>query len=133
MAERITFADVFTVLKEIVDTELEALDETARVFPGVPPDNTVPKPTSFIVIRPIGGLSETFVTATPLITVEGYANKRAEAYRLCDLALSIIRAQDGAIRGARGFSYPQNLPDPTTSQARFTSTGEVRVWGAVHP
>lgn len=133
MPERITFPDVFAVLKEIVDTEMAALGEEARVYPGVPADNQVPNPSTFVVIRPIGGLSETFITATPLITVEGYAKKRAEAYRLCDLTLSIIRAQDGAIRGARGFSYPQNLPDPTTSQARFTSTGEVRVWGAVHP
>lgn len=129
----VTFPDAAAAVREIVAAAFAERGETVEVFTRVPASNVVPGLSTFVVVRGVGGNQETPVSAAPLITVEGYAPKRAEAYRLCDLALGVIRAQDGTIRGARGFTFPQELPDPTTSQVRFTSTGEVRVWGAVIP
>lgn len=130
VAEQIVFPNA----QELVIGALNAaLPEGAKAHPAVPIANKVPIGGEFVVVRILGGVTETFVSAAPLISVEGYAQKRARAYELVDLALSIIRSQDGAIRGARGFTYPQELPDPNTRQVRYTSTGEVRVRGVALP
>lgn len=128
--EQIRFPHGGTLAVDLVNA---SLPDGVRAYKRVPPSATVPKPSEFIVISVAGGVAETFVTSTVQLVVDGYANSDARAYELCDLALSIIRASDGELRGARGFSYPQSLPDPTTSQVRYTSTGDVRVRGAASP
>lgn len=114
----------------VVDALNAQLPDGLVAYPAVPTSNAAPGSGEFVVVRSLGGVQETLVSAAPLISVEGYASKRARAYEVCDLAVAIIRSQDGTVRGARGFSYPQELPDPATRQVRFTSTGEVRVRGA---
>lgn len=130
MAELISFPNAQAL---VLDALNAALPSGVKAHPAVPKDNKVPQGREFVVVRALGGQQETFVSAAPLLSVEGYADSRARAYDLCDLALAIVRSQDGDIRGARGFSYPQELPDPTTRQIRYTSTGEVRVRGAAIP
>lgn len=130
VAELISFPNAQAL---VVDALNAALPEGVGAYPAVPKDNAVPIGSEFVVVRPLGGVQETFVSAAALMSVEGYAASRARAYEICDHALAIIRAQDGDIRGASGFTYPQELPDPTTRQIRYTSTGEVRVRGAAIP
>ncbi len=130
MAEFISFPNAQALA---VDALNAALPTGVRAYPATPKDNKAPRGGEFIVVRSLGGQTETFVSAAALLSVEGYASKRDRAYELCDLALAIIRAQDGELRGASGFAYPQELPDPATRQVRFTSTGEVRVRGAAIP
>lgn len=130
MSEKILFPHAARLAIDAINAELPP---GVRAYPKVPKDNAAPGVLKFVVVQAVGGANETFVTATPQLIIEAYAPKDADAYELCDLALAIVRSQDGSIRGARGFGYPQNLPDPTTSQVRYTSTGEVRVWGTVTP
>lgn len=130
VAELISFPNAQALLVDVLNA---ALPVGVKAYPKTPKDNAVPIGDEFVVVRSLGGVRETLVTSAPLISVEGYANKSTRAYELCDLALAIIRAQDGDIRGASGFTYPQELPDPTTRQIRYTSTGEVRVRGAAIP
>ena len=130
MADKVRFPHAAKVILDLLNAELPS---GVKAYPKIPAATTNPKPGKFIVVRVVGGTTETLVTSAPQITIEGYAAADGDAYDLCDLAVAIIRSQDGVIRGARGFGYPQNLPDPTTSQVRYTSTGEVRVWGAVTP
>lgn len=131
MAEKVRFPHAAKAVIDVLNAELPA---DVRAYPKVPAATKNPKPAGkFVVIRTVGGVVETLVTSAAQITVDGYASADDDAYDVCDLALSIIRSQDDVVRGARGFGYPQNLPDPTTSQVRYTSTGEVRVWGAATP
>lgn len=130
VAELITFPHAGTLVVAALNARLTG---GLTAYKKVPASTSNPVPSEFIVITVAGGISETFVTNDVQIIVDGYTATDARAYAICDLALAIIRAEDGAIRGARGFGYPQNLPDPATSQIRYTSTGDVRVWGAGSP
>lgn len=130
VAEIVTFPDVEALVVSVLNAELPAHGE-ATVKASTRVAN--PRPSEFIKILVGGGQDETKVSESALITIEGWAKTEARARRLCDLARAIVRSQDGDIRGARGFSYPQNLPDPVSDQVRYTSTGDVRVWGTTTP
>lgn len=122
----ITFPDVEALVVEVLNAGFTAIGETTiKAHTRVPST----RPAEFVKVIVGGGVDETMVSESALITVEGWAATEGRARRLCDLARAIIRSQDGDLRGARGFSYPQNLPDPVTDQVRYTSTGDVRVWG----
>lgn len=127
MAELIQFPHAGSLTINLLN---DHLPDGLTAYNRVPASATNPVPSEFVVVRVVGGVSETFITNAVQITVDGYAAKDARAYEICDLALSIIRASDDLIRGARGFSYPQALPDPNTNQTRYTSTGEVRIWSS---
>jgi len=130
MAEIVTFPDVEALLVDLLNGEFTARSETAlKAHTKVPTE----RPDEFVRVLSGGGQDETKVSESALITIEGWAQTEARAYAICDLARAIIRSQDGLIRGARGFSYPQNLPDPVANQVRYTSTGDVRVWGTTTP
>jgi hypothetical protein len=123
--ELITYPDVEALVVAVLAAGFAALDEDdLKVSTRVPN----PRPAEFVKVICGGGLDETMVSEAAQITVEGWAKTEARAFELCDLARAILRAQDSDLRGARGFAYPQNLPDPVTDQVRYTSTGDVRVW-----
>lgn len=127
MVDLITFPDVEALVIATLDAGFVALDQASiKAHTRVPN----PRPAEFVKVICGGGLDETMVSEAAQITVEGWARTEARAFELCDLARAILRSQDGTIRGARGFAYPQNLPDPVTDQVRYTSTGDVRVWGS---
>lgn len=128
MAEIITFPDVEALVVSALNTGLTTYGE-----PGINASTRVPnpRPAEFVKVISGGGIDETMVSDAVLVTVEGWAGTEARARQLCGLAVAILKSQDGQIRGARGFGYPQNLPDPVTDQVRYTSTGDVRVWGAI--
>lgn len=126
MAEVITFPNARELVRERLNAQLPSGVTAHR---RIPAGTTNPKPTKFVVVRANGGQIETFVSAAALISIEGYAADPDAAFHLCNLAVGIVRSLEDVI-SARGFGYPQELPDPTTSQVRFTSTGEVRVRGA---
>lgn len=125
-----TYPDVEALIVSALNAGFTAHSEpTIKASTKVPN----PRPAEFVRVLSSGGLDETMVTDSVLVTIEGWAATETRALRLCDMARAILRSQDGAIRGARGFSYPQNLPDPVADQVRYTSTGDVRVWGTTTP
>jgi hypothetical protein len=130
VAEIITFPDVETLVVSVLNTTFPTRGETSLKASTRVPN---PRPAEFVKVLGGGGLDETKVSEAALITIEGWAATEARAFEICELARAILRSQDGDIRGVRGFSYPQNLPDPATKQVRYTSTGDVRVWGTTTP
>lgn len=130
MAEIITFPDVEALVVAALNAGF-----TARGEAGLKAHTRVPnpRPAEFVKVLGGGGLDETMVSEAAQITLEGWAATEPRAREICELARAIVRSQDSDIRGARGFSFPQNLPDPTSDQARYTSTGDVRVWGTTTP
>lgn len=130
VAEIITFPDVESLIVDILNAEFTARGETSlRAHTRVPST----RPSEFVKVISGGGLDETKVSEAALVTIEGWAKTEGRAFTICELARAILRSQDGDIRGVRGFSYPQNLPDPVSNQVRYTSTGDVRVWGTTTP
>jgi hypothetical protein len=127
MVEQIRFPHAGTLAIALLNANLPS---GLTAYKRVPASAGNPTPSEFIVVTVAGGIAETLITNAAQLVVDGYAATDARAYEICDVALSILRSADGLIRGARGFSYPQNLPDPATNQIRYTSTGDVRVWGA---
>jgi hypothetical protein len=126
MAQLVIFPDVEALLVEILNDGFDDLDEQIKASTRVPN----PRPAEFVKVLVSGGIDETMVTDSVLVTIEGWAKTEPRARQICELARAILRSQDGEIRGVRGFGYPQNLPDPVSDQVRYTSTGDVRVWGA---
>jgi hypothetical protein len=129
MAQIIVFPDVEALVVEILQAEFTDRGVDVKVSTRVP----TKRPAEFVKIIGGGGLDETMVSEAAQITIEGWAYTEGRAFELCELARAILRSQDGQIRGVRGFAYPQNLPDPVSDQVRYTSTGDVRVWGAASP
>lgn len=130
MAEIVVFPDVEALVVSVLNTAFPTRGEaTLKASTRVPN----PRPAEFVKVLAGGGLDETKVSEAALITIEGWAKTEARAFAICELARAILRSQDGDIRGVRGFSYPQNLPDPVSDQVRYTSTGDVRVWGTTTP
>lgn len=126
MAEIVTFPDAEALVVAALNAEFPGRGETdLKAHTRVPKE----RPDEFVRIIGGGGPDETKVSEAAQITIEGWAQTESRAYEICDLARAIVRSQDSEIRGARGFSYPQNLPDPVSDQVRYTSTGDVRVWG----
>lgn len=123
VAELILFPDVEQVAIDVIDAALSDLGDVVPVGTAVPEDED-----EFIRVLGIGGLPETMVSEVATVTVEGWAKTETRARDLCDIARAALRAYAGNQRPA--FSHPQNLPDPTTDRVRYTSTGDVRVWGA---
>lgn len=108
--------------------ELTYPGSTARVGTKVP----TPRPPMFGVIMRVGGSAETLVTDYALLTLEGWAEDEQRAVWLLNAMRGILRAQDGAL-----FGYDEspgsvaNLPDPTTSQTRYTTTIGIRARAVV--
>ena len=126
MAEVITFPNAREIVRSALDA---ALPDGVQAHRKIPAGTANPKPSKFVVVRANGGQRETLVSAAALISIEAYAAHPDDAFELCNLAFGLVQSLEEVI-SARGFAYPQELPDPTTSQIRFTSTGEVRVRGA---
>lgn len=124
MVELILFPDAEALGIAAIEDALTDLSDIVPVGTRVPN----PRPDEFIRILSTGGLPETIRAEIATLTVEGWAATGTRARDLCDIARAALRAWSGNHLPA--FSHPQNLPDPTTDQVRYTSTGDVRVWGA---
>lgn len=100
--------------------------------------NTVPhpRPAEFLLIRRVGGFARDLVMDDALIVVEAWSATDGEASDLAQLArahLLAIRNEfvgDTLVYRAVDASAPANLPDPLSSQSRFTATYTVTVRGS---
>lgn len=102
-------------------------------MPGVKWGTKVPtqRPVKFGRVMLSGGAEETMVTDQVQIIVEGWANLETDAFAITSLARSILCAVEGTLFGGFGIALPANLPDPTTSQTRYTALVGVRVRGTI--
>jgi hypothetical protein len=102
-------------------------------MPGVKWSTKVPnpRPDKFGRLMRSGGPRETLITENASLIVEGWAAQEADAIAILNLARAILFEQDGTLFGVTETGGPTNLPDPTTSQVRYTALLGVRVRGTV--
>ncbi len=104
---------------------------------AVPTDARVPKPRpdEFIVVRRVGGPRRDIVTDEATLTIEAWAQDEAAAHDLAQLARAHVHAMAGTTEGdvrvyrVGEFAGPASLPDPDSSQSRYTLTVTVAVRG----
>ena len=95
-----------------------------------------PRPAEYIRLYVIGGTRRDLVTDQPTVVVETYARTDERASDLANLARAYINALEGtdlepgaAVYRVGEFSRPANLPDPTTTQSRYTATYSLDIRG----
>jgi len=94
-----------------------------------------PRPKRFGRVEQTGGTEVNVVIDEPLILVENWATTAAQAHSDAQRTRAALkrlhRVGDVVFYRVRGATLPQSLPDPTTSQARYTALYAIRVRGLV--
>lgn len=132
MSEVIVFPDVEAVVVSYLNAAYVARSETARASTKVP----ATRPTKFVRVIRTGGPAD-FVIDRAQLTIEAWANKATDAMALMQLTRGLLHAIDQVTYSGRTyqfytpqeFSGPANLPDPDSSQERYTETFSVGVRG----
>lgn len=88
-----------------------------------------PRPDEFIRVMRTGGPRETLVSEAVQVTVEAWAVTEFRASQILGQCRAILNASDKTLYGARELSGPINLPDPVSSQIRYTMSFQLRVRG----
>lgn len=124
MNELIVFPNVEALIVQVLT------DELATRLPGVGVGTKL-KPGDFVRVTRTGGPKETLISEQAIVLLEAYAESGLRAFEILSIARAVLNAQDGQIFGVIEISGPANLPDPTTSQTRFTQTFGARVRGSI--
>jgi hypothetical protein len=122
------------VIPDIEALAVAALNAAfADLMPGVVWATRVPdpRPARFGRIIRAGGAQETVVSDQAQLLVEGWAEAEGDAERICALGRAVLLAQDGRLFGGFTIAAPANLPDPRTSQTRYTCNVGIRARGDV--
>jgi len=120
------FGDVEDLLKTWLAEELDV-----PVVTAVPN----PRPDAFVVVEVVGGTRVDIVADAPTVSVDAWAQSRSAAADLAQAARRHLYAVvgetvDGHTFGAvTELSRPQNFPDPTSGQHRYTATYSLVVRG----
>lgn len=93
-----------------------------------------PRPAEFVRLFVTGGAQRDLAVDTPRVTVDAYAERESRAHDLAAICRGLIHAID-TVDGVQFYriesgSRPQNLPDPTTGQTRYTATYSLDYRGA---
>lgn len=125
---------------DVVAAELNATFPSVSGYEKVRAGGSVPaqRPHRFVRLRAVGGVQGTVVHVTPTVAVESYADTPGDAAQLAYVAHAILLAAGRNLRmggtpcaSVEVFALPQDLPDPTTDQARSTATYAVSLRGVV--
>lgn len=105
-------------------------------MPGVRWGTQVPnsRPTKFGRVILSGGTGETMISDQVQLIVEGWAEgatAEKDAGDIVRLGVAVLKSLDGILFGGFTVGAPSNLPDPTTSQTRYTALVGLRVRGTV--
>lgn len=130
--ERILFPDAAAAVISALNAQLSALG-----FTGVPVRSRVPnpRPARFLLVFRTGGPSVNIVTDAAQLTIEAWATSDVEAHDLAQVARAIVTGIEGTVTGGvtvygvDQLSGPGYLPDPVSTQSRYTFTVTVNVRG----
>lgn len=122
--EVIVFPDVEQLLVDAYKTELAARDWNVPVGTKVPTQ----RPAEFVRIIRTGGTRRGLVLDDAQVTVEAWGQRESRTSQLAQLCRGLLPTFD-FVYGVDEFAAPANLPDPTTSQVRYTATYRVTVRG----
>lgn len=131
MSTAVLFPDVEAVLCAVLPPLLAAEGLAYPVGTRVPN----PRPPAFWRLLATGGDRNNLVQDRPTLTVESWAATEVQASLMARTIRAVLESLAGTVTGstviyrARDFSTPANLPDPTSGQVRYTSTGSLLVRG----
>jgi hypothetical protein len=130
--ERILFPDAAATIIGALNDQLDDFG-----FTSIPVRSRVPaaRPAKFVLVFRTGGPRQGIVTDSAQITVEAWSNSDVEAHDLAQACRAIIGGLEGTVTGGvtiygvDEFSGPGYLPDPASSQHRYTFTITIGVRG----
>lgn len=127
MSEVIIFPDVEALLIDLFVDELPGFGYSIPVASRVPN----PRPSTFVRVMRVGGVATNMVTDTATVAVEAWAATESAAIALASTLRGILHAAElsRGVYSVGEFAGPANLPDPATSQIRYTATYSVGVRG----
>lgn len=131
MSTAVVFPDVEQLLIDALPSRLAAHGMTQPVGTRVPS----PRPAEFFRVLVTGGSRQNLVEDNPTVTVEAWAQTESRASLMARTLRAVLESLAGQVIGgttiyrARDFSAPVNLPDPTSAQVRYTSTGSILLRG----
>jgi hypothetical protein len=113
------------------DVEMALCNLLRNPLLGVPVVADIPatRPAEFVRVIRTGGPRETLRSEAAIVAVEAWAQKKARAVELANKARAVLNAADGSVFGVRELSGPAYLPDPSSTQIRYTMTFQARTRG----
>lgn len=134
MAELLVSPDVVDLVVALLRSELPNIADQAAVPVGRSVPN--PRPAAFITVRQLGGPGRD--SAVPVVdrvslTVEAWAAGAFQAHDLAQNARAVVHAAQGTALGSvqvyrvNEAGAPVDLPDPLSTQTRFTFSAELTV------
>lgn len=110
----------------------------AQGFEGVSCGTRVPdpRPAAFVRVLRTGGPQDTPVTDYAQLTIESWADDEGTAQDVAQMCRALLMASVGSrvnstpVCGYEELNGPQNLPDPTSAQPRYTFTIRYRLRGS---
>lgn len=127
MAPVIIHLDPVLVIKLGLTAGLEmVLDRTVPVLTAIP---KAARPTEFLLILWGGGTERDVVVDVPTIIVEAWADRPSRAIELAQAARGLMHwftdINGTPVYNVSEFAAPGDLPDPLSSQTRYTATYSV--------
>lgn len=124
MLQTLTFPDIEDVLATHLTTAL-----------GVPAGTRSFTVAKYLRVLRTGGPPATRVTDAPQVTIEAYDSRESGAIALLEKARSVLSDLPGtgvggwAVKSVDILGGPVNLPDPSSTSARYTLTAVVQIRG----
>jgi hypothetical protein len=132
MGERILFPDAAVAVIGALNDQLDDLGHAGTPVRSKVPN---PRPAKFVTVFRTGGPRVNVVTDAAQLTIEAWASSDHEAHNLAQACRAILGALEGTVAGGTTvygvdeFSGPGFLPDPASSQSRYTWSVVVNVRG----
>lgn len=127
MAELILFPDVEALVIQVVNASMTELGRVARASTRAPS----PRPAEWVRVERFGGPRESIISENAQIIIEFWSGTETDSAYGLALVRAVLNSQDGQLFGVTEISGPSELPDPDTSQIRYTQNFGVRVRGSV--
>lgn len=121
----ILFPDIEALVIAVVNADF------ATSFTGVTASTKNQGADEYLKVTRTGGPRETLISERAQLLLEAYSPSEVRAIAILGRARALLFAQAGTIFGVNEISGPANLPDPLTSQIRYTQLLGVRTRGTV--
>lgn len=95
-----------------------------------------PRPVEFVRVLRTGGVQATIISDAAQLTFEAWAATSDRAHDIAQIVRGIVNDRSRRVwagvqvHKVEEFSGPQDFPDPTSNQQRYTWTAVVRMRGA---
>ena len=134
MNPAVIFGDIEVALADHLAEALAARDDSAAVVNAVPAE----RPSRFVRVARIGGMSGNLITDRPRVVAECHAPIGVDAAELAALVRALIGATAPGYVGPVWVDKVKDLgmyssPDPDTNSPRYIVTAELFTTGSALP